>query len=283
MRTNETHPDRQHSNLSFTSRQLPSYSICPLSPCLLPPSVGDAPFPFLPLLVPPPESHQSVPSDPLSAAPPHLCFMSDLYLRLHVAHLSFLSVLIPCPFPSLSNSSPLFALYPYPSFLLVYLSIWALVLSREAWRGLKAVATRGPYPKQWHTSKSRGHLLCNSLKLHSFSGGPLTRLISTDVCTHTHTHRHTHTVIKTNRQIPHTYMGGIKLVLRSRGGRESGRTDGRKRKGGGRGRGQSDRERRGQGDIRKRKAGTDKRRDEREAKTAGGGNWWRNWASWGKK
>ena len=98
------------------------------------------------------------------------------------------------------------------------------------------------------------------------------------MCVHTHTqaHTHTHTVIKTNRQIPHTYMGGIKLVLRSRGGRESGRTDGRKRKGGGRGRGQSDRERRGQGDIRKRKAGTDKRRDEREAKTAGGGNWWRN-------
>lgn len=124
----------------------------------------------------------------------------------------YLSLLI--TFPSFFLPFFLF-LYPHFPFLLLHPSIPALVLSTEAWRRLLAVATRGPYLKQWHTFKSRGHLLCNSFKLPGFSGGRLTRPIATHLHRWTQTNTHTHAQRERER-------GGrkIKLEQRSRGWRE---------------------------------------------------------------
>ena len=51
---------------------------------------------------------------------------------------------------------------------------------------------KGPLSKQWHTSKPRGRLLRNSLKLPGSPHGPLTPIHN---CTHARrkrTHTHTH-------------------------------------------------------------------------------------------
>lgn len=124
-------------------------------------------------------------------------------------------------------------------------------------------------------------MLCNSLKLPGFSGGPLTRLISTNVHTRTDKHKQTnHTRAHTHTQAEREEGRWIKLE--HRGGRESGRSDRRKNKGG-RERGQSDRLRKEKAreilyeERRKReKMEAEKGGDEREVKTAGGENWWRN-------